>query len=200
MSELLRRYDPAECGADGYPLAWRLGVDGVRIPDVVREEAGHRCIRCGHPYRTKQSNPEWSPCDEQCRHSGPLMIIGAGGAPDHVHLARTDLTSEKARALVEGYLMPYNPRIEAKWRVLTVHHLTEEKADCRWWNLAALCQRCHLQIQGRVKMNQVYPFEHSAWFKPHAAGFYAATYLGEDVTRAEALEREAELLELERVA
>lgn len=33
--------------------------------------------------------------------------------------------------------------------VLTVHHLDGDKSNCRWWNMAALCQRCHLRIQGR---------------------------------------------------
>ena len=74
------------------------------------------------------------------------------------------------------------------------------KYDCRWWNLAALCQRCHLSIQGRVVMDRVYPFEHTEWFKPHAAGWYAADYLGEDLTREETYLRLEELLALERVA
>lgn len=56
---------------------------------------------------------------------------------------------------------------------LTVHHLTGQKANCAWWNLAALCQRCHLRIQGRVKMERVWMLEHSAWFKPYVAGYYA---------------------------
>lgn len=57
--------------------------------------------------------------------------------------------------------------------VLTVHHLDGDKSNCRWWNLAALCQRCHLHIQGRVIMDRVWMFEHSAWFKPYVAGYYA---------------------------
>ena len=36
---------------------------------------------------------------------------------------------------------------------LTVHHLTGDKANMRWWNLAPLCQRCHLHIQGKVVMH-----------------------------------------------
>jgi hypothetical protein len=197
--ELLRRYHPAECGTDGYPLAWRLGVDGVRIPDLVRESIGHRCVRCSHPYRTGQTDPEWSPCDEDCDHDGPIMLVSRGEG-SKVLCARTDLGSEHARALAVGLYMPHDPIIMAKWRVLTVHHLTGEKADCRWWNLVALCQRCHLQIQGRVKMSQTYPFEHSEWFKPYAAGYYAAVYLDEDVSRADVDARQDELLSLERVA
>lgn len=72
------------------------------------------------------------------------------------------------------------------WRVLTVHHLDGDKANCRWWNLAALCQRCHLTIQGRVNMEQVYMLPHSSWFRPYVAGYYAFTLLGEEIDRAEA--------------
>jgi len=58
--------------------------------------------------------------------------------------------------------------------VLTVHHLDGDKANCADWNLASLCQRCHLKIQGRVKMEQGF-FEAllpvSAWFKPHLEGY-----------------------------
>lgn len=61
--------------------------------------------------------------------------------------------------------------------VLTVHHLDGNKANCEDWNLAALCQRCHLRIQGRVKMEQGF-FEAvmpvSDWFKPHLAGYLAS--------------------------
>lgn len=59
---------------------------------------------------------------------------------------------------------------------LTVHHLNGNKADCNWYNLTALCQRCHLHIQGKVKMDRVWMFTHSEWFKPYVAGYYAAQY------------------------
>lgn len=62
--------------------------------------------------------------------------------------------------------------------VLTVHHLDGNKANVADWNLAALCQRCHLRVQGRVKMDQGF-FEElmpiSPWFIPHLAGYLAAT-------------------------
>src|SRR5579875_1412083 len=35
--------------------------------------------------------------------------------------------------------------------VLTVHHLDGNKKNCQQYNLAALCQRCHLRIQARVE-------------------------------------------------
>lgn len=55
---------------------------------------------------------------------------------------------------------------------LTVHHLDGDKSNNADWNLAALCQRCHLHIQGVVFLPQYYLFEHSEWFKPHIEGYY----------------------------
>ena len=54
-----------------------------------------------------------------------------------------------------------------KLRVLTVHHLDGDKSNCRLWNLVALCQVCHLQIQGRVAFYQTWPFPHSPWMQRH---------------------------------
>jgi hypothetical protein len=71
-------------------------------------------------------------------------------------------------------------------RILTVHHLTGEKSDNRWWNLLALCQSCHLTIQGRVIPERPWLLEHSAWFVPYVCGFYASYYGGQDITRSEA--------------
>jgi hypothetical protein len=56
---------------------------------------------------------------------------------------------------------------------LTVHHLDINPANCEWWNIPALCQRCHLSIQSKVIMERLWMFEHSDWFKPYAAGYYA---------------------------
>jgi len=66
-----------------------------------------------------------------------------------------------------------HPHDSSTGYTLTVHHLDGNKANCEWWNLAALCQRCHLCIQGKVVMNRVWMFEHSEWFKPYVAGYYA---------------------------
>jgi len=54
---------------------------------------------------------------------------------------------------------------------LTVHHLDMNKANCEAWNLAALCQRCHLHIQHKVVFAQGYLFEHSLWMVPHVEGY-----------------------------
>ena len=58
--------------------------------------------------------------------------------------------------------------------MLTVHHIDLDPSNCEWWNLAALCQRCHLQIQHKVIIERPYMFEHSEWFKPFVAGYYAS--------------------------
>ena len=207
VSALLRVYRRDEAGKDGYPPAWHQcpdcnpgdsGCDTCddygSIKSLVRGTAtpfpGFRCVRCLHPWHPSQPRPhgpEWSPCDEQCTHernsTAPIRCRPTPvGWPSTAELIATGHT------------------VEARWRILTTHHLTGDKLDCRWWNLAALCQRCHLKIQGRVRMEQVYPHEHSEWFKPYAAGYYAAAYLDENLTREQTMERLDELLALERVA
>ncbi len=68
---------------------------------------------------------------------------------------------------------------QASGHVLTVHHLDGDKSNCESWNLAALCQRCHLHIQGVVNMFQEFMFEHSDWMKPHVDGRNRAIATGE---------------------
>ena len=75
---------------------------------------------------------------------------------------------------------------DGKLRILTVHHLTGAKDNNAWWNLLALCQSCHLTIQGRVIPERPWLFDHSPWFVPYVCGFYASYYGGQDITRAEA--------------
>lgn len=93
-----------------YPPDW------PEIAMRTKDEAGWKCVRCGHPH------------DRQ-----------------------------------SGY-------------VLTVHHLDLDPQNCEWWNIPALCQKCHLHIQAKVVMERPYWFEHSEWFKPYVAGYYAHVY------------------------
>lgn len=86
-----------------------------------------------------------------------------------------------------------HPHAPAAGRTLTVHHLDGDKGNCRWWNLLALCQACHLSVQARVQVAQVYMHPHSRWFEPYVAGYYAFVVLGLELTREET---EARLLEL----
>lgn len=93
------------------------------------------------------------------------------------------------------------PHDREGWRILTVHHLNGRKDDCAWHNLLALCQRCHLSIQGRVNPDRPWVMtEHTPWFRPYVAGFYARKYLGVELSRAEVMDRLDELLGLERAA
>lgn len=181
---------PSEIGPNGYPHAWHAGPvksDGVK--HLIRELNDHRCERCHHPF-PPGSPGEWSPCDERCTHEGPTRWMTTEGWEEFVGGSPADVFA------TAGYV---GAPIEAQWRILTVHHLNGIKHDLRWWNLAALCQRCHLSVQGRVLMERVHPWDHSEWFKPHAAGWYAYAYLGVDLGRADTLARLDELLNLERM-
>lgn len=233
---VFRLYAPEECGSDGYPPEWHQ-----LLKHQVREDAGHRCIRCGHPYRvgvdgvmepasaeadelaaaarispralelalelvadetgllnevplSKVRRQHWSPCDEKCTHRGPYRYR-------HGPVDQWFFTPEDELWIGEAGIGPgVGIEIQALWRILTVHHLDGNKGNCRWWNLVALCQRCHLTIQGKVQMARVWPWEHSDWFRPYVAGYYASVYLGEELARSEVEARVDELLDLERAA
>jgi len=73
----------------------------------------------------------------------------------------------------------------ASGHVLTVHHLDGDKSNDAWWNLLALCQRCHLKVQANVIPERPWMFAHSEWFKVYVAGFYASQH-GHQISRAEA--------------
>ena len=151
--------------------------DGKQRRRDVRAEAGHRCIRCGHPFENgKHGKGEWSPCDEQCSHKGPVRIL----------LSRDHGFTGLEPTVAVGELIADGSFIEAQWRVLTVHHLDGDKSNDQWWNTLPLCQRCHLQVQTRVDPEIPYFLEHSSWFKPYAAGFYAWKYEGRQITREQA--------------
>ena len=94
---------------------------------------------------------------------------------DWKEIARTVKVAAGWRCVRCGH--PHDP---AAGYCLTVHHLdmSPEHSDPEvyWWNLAPLCQRCHLQIQAKVIMERVWYLPHSAWFAPYAAGYYAHVY------------------------
>lgn len=166
-----------------YPADWQ------ETSDRVWADAGHRCIRCKHPYRKgEHGKGEWTPCDDCCTHKGPIGLLRDNGLVDEV-----------ADETPLGFLNMGLP-VVAQWRIGTVHHLDGDKSNCRWWNLLALCQRCHLTIQSRVNPHQPYMLEHSEWFKPYVAAFYAWKYEGRDLTREQAVTEMERLLALERIA
>lgn len=180
------------------PIKGDYPADWDQIGDRVRAETGHRCIRCGHPFRVGRDDPQWSPCDQGCNHGGPF---GARlTVPIHDNCHPRFITEFERRQIIDANSNIYCGPILAQWRVLTVHHLDGDKSNCRWWNLLALCQRCHLQIQGSVNPEIPYFLEHSEWFRPYVAGFYAWKYEGKEITRGEAMADISRLLSLERLA
>lgn len=90
-----------------------------------------------------------------------------------------------------------HPHDPASGYMLTIHHLDLNKSNCAWYNLACLCQRCHLRIQGKVIMERPWYLPHSEWFKPYVAGYYAAVY-GLATDRDSVLARVDELIAMGR--
>lgn len=113
------------------------------LSEAVKRAAGWRCIRCGHPRGDTMERGK----------------VDGIACPPMVNLA---------------FCGPFctHPK-DGKMRVLTVHHLDGDKSNDHWWNLLALCQCCHLMIQAKVIPERQWMFEHSAWFKPYVAGYYA---------------------------
>lgn len=88
-----------------------------------------------------------------------------------------------------------HPHDPSTGHTLTVHHIDMNPGNCAWWNLAALCQKCHLTIQAKVRIEQPYLYEHSEWFKPFVAGYHAHLFgLPED--KAYVLENMERLLHI----
>lgn len=172
---------------NNYPPEWPA------INAAVCEAAGHRCIRCGHPYRKgEHGSGEWTACDERCTHKAPVANDASGSGRDALYNMFPLYTA--------GQMVKRGGIVFAQWRILTVHHFDGDKANCVWWNLMALCQRCHLKTQVRVNPQQPYLFEHSEWAKPYVAGFYAKKYRGLDLSRPDTETIMDELLAIERLA
>ena len=157
-----------------YPHDWK------RIAHEVKDAAGWRCVRCGHPHESPGAHVD---CDDGC------------DVTRHPEWNTRDIGSP-ARRGPDGRIWVLGGK--RRQRVLTVAHLDDNKGNDRWWNLAALCQVCHLSTQSRIEMERPWVITpHSAWFRPYVAGFYAFKYLGQDLTRAEVEARLDELLALE---
>ena len=109
--------------------------------------------------------------------------------PDWPEIARR--TKELASGCCERCGVRNNED-EPDGTMLTVHHLSGEKWLCEQWNLAALCQQCHLRVQARVVFYRPYfRFDwrtlkheavHSEWLARHIKGYNVWAMLNDKPT------------------
>jgi len=153
------------------------------LSKLVKAEAGHRCVRCHHPF-TEDGRP--LACDDRCDYLKGRIKTGLGDLIRYYNEA--DRRRGDGTITAAGAHAPLIPGLN-----YGVHHLDGDKDNNRWWNLLALCNSCHLHIQAVVIPERPWLFEHSEWFKPYACGFYAYWYgFGEDGAPLEITRREAE--------
>lgn len=116
----------------------------------VKSLAGWRCVRCGHRH---ESPKEKLPCDSFCM-------------PQY-HPETYEL---------QMFLWSEWVADRQRQRILTVHHLDGIKYNRAWWNLAALCQVCHLYIQRVTEHNMAYWYDREdfmgaeGWLEPYMMG------------------------------
>lgn len=121
-------------------------------------------------------------------------MLATSTSPGTKKKGRTNKTADERNGYPKGWSeFAVSLKNEAGWKCercsaphdvssnhcLTVHHLTGDKQQpfTDRWAFAVLCQSCHLKIQGRVKMDQLFFLEIlpvSGWFKPHYAGYLAS--------------------------
>lgn len=139
-----------------YPANWQA------IAHDVRSAAGHRCVRCRHPFDA----------------------VGTPLSCDRVCDPKRGRTEYPLYARVPEASVGDGPHA---WNVpglnFGVHHFDGDKSNCRWWNLMPLCNSCHLSIQARVIPERQWLFDHSDWMKPYVGGFYAFWFAGRDEPR-----------------
>ena len=160
----------------GHFISGTYPPDWPQISLAVKERAGFRCERCGHPAE------------------GPWKM-GRRAAAELEQRAPYEIVQTKGLGRVACDEQCAHSR-NGKQRMLTVDHILGDKGMNQWWALAALCQVCHLQFQGRVRIEQGWALEISEWLKPHLAGFFAWRLLDQDVSQKDAESRMNELLAL----
>lgn len=159
-----------------YPANW------PEIANRIKEQAGWCCERCGHP-----TEKPWKAAAHRYKFLADAGFLRGSNAVRWVchrceHVTRGNLLTGPVEMTsspcIYGKPSPCLPSCthpqNGKQRVLTVDHLDGDKSNCDDWNLAVLCQVCHLQIQGKVRMKQSYAFPHSAWMQPHVDGMLKA--------------------------
>jgi hypothetical protein len=120
---------------------------------------------------------------------------GAAYPPDWLQIARRVKEEAGWRCVRCGREQSNEPG-----KFLTIHHLDLDPSNSAWWNLLCLCCPCHLSIQARVILERPWVLEHTTWFQPYVAAWYAKQYLRLDLSRDETMVRLDELLALERRA
>ncbi len=139
-----------------YPSDWPA------IARRIKKAAGNRCERCHHP-----DEPPWKAGYKYVDRWNRLR--GEHDPADKHYLFERSPCDD---------LCTHPQTDPPKQRMLTVHHLDLDKSNCADWNLAALCQGCHLSVQGRVDMHRDFDFEHTAWMVPHVQGMAAEMAAG----------------------
>lgn len=168
-----------------YPTEWP--ATSLR----VKEEAGYRCVRCRH------RGAVWVPTGVDPDRFAQVLRKKYGKTTGRVDRVEGGAWIRSGRLPCDEECDPwYHQPQDRRLRVLTVHHVDNDKGNLAWWNLAALCQVCHLQVQGRVVLAQTWAQPHSRWFWPYVAGYYASTILGQQLSRQEVEARLPELLQV----
>jgi hypothetical protein len=142
-------------------ITGEYAADWGAISRETRDAADWRCVRCRHPFDSETGRPR--ACDEHCDARRGRSPRGATFGGADAHLWWTD-------GLNFG-----------------VHHFDGDKSNNAWWNRLALCNSCHLYIQGSVIPERPYLFEHSDWMVPYVCGYFASSLGGVAITRDEAL-------------
>lgn len=142
-----------------YPDDWE------EIAKRIKDKADWRCVRCGHPHETPNN---LHPCDSRCKLNYHIEVPREG-------VIRIAL-QEKAK---RGMFGDGRSWFAQRQRVLTVHHLDNDKSNCADWNLAALCQVCHLHIQAVLDVFEIdeLPSNYdpaAGWLAPYLIGRRAA--------------------------
>lgn len=161
-----------------YPGNWD------EISKHLKGAAGNRCVRCFHP-----AEGNWKRGEEPETELIPTGIKQLALPLDM--LEDVELMIERPVARANGDIFSvgdeYPGRMQCdmacrhqkgdKMRLLTVHHLDINKANVSWWNLAPLCQVCHLEVQAHWDWHQYYLVEPPHWMAPYMRAWelYQAT-------------------------
>src|SRR5712691_3372734 len=155
------------------------GLHG-RIPETPRSEGASQAVpaRLLPPSQAAEAR---ALKDRQLASVIERRKAGTQGYPPDWHLIATRVKALAGWCCERCHVR--NNEEEPDGTMLTVHHLTGEKWNCEPWNLAALCQRCHLRVQSRVvfyRIPMMYDWVrmayepltvHSRWMARHIRGY-----------------------------